>query len=119
MSEFFDYDPLTGVTQFIDHDPENPYKMSIHTVQDIEPVLEQAKMSRNNQLRDNGIKESWWHYASIPLAVCMQLRKKGLEIFDPKVDAKRVNQEINTHYPALKMTDKQHDGTVKQFYIPK
>lgn len=110
---------MTGITQYLEHDELNPYDVKIHSVQDIEPFLKYAEISRNQGLRDNGIKESWWHYATIPLAICMQLRKKGLDPFDPKVDAKRINEEINTNYPQLKMTTKKHDGTVKQFFLPK
>lgn len=113
MKEFFDYDPLTGATEYFDFDPETG-TATIETVQDVESALEQCRESRNNGLRDHGIKESWFHYADIPLVYLLKLRKIGVSWDDPK----EMNRAINTYFPELKMTNKNDGGKVGQTFLP-
>ena len=54
-----------------------------------------------------GVKESWVHYASIPPVVEMELKKKGIDIYN-KHQTKELLKEINTNYPWLKTTTKKH-----------
>lgn len=103
--EFFDYDPLTGATYWFDYDADTG-KATIETTQDVQGALDYAKFSRDNGLRDGGIKENWFHYAEIPLVFLLKLRKMGIA-WD---DAKSINQAINTYWPFLKMTNKR-EGT--------
>lgn len=115
MSEFFNYDALTGITEYIEHDPFDPGKITITQVQDIEPALEMAKMSRDNSLRDPGIKENWFHYAIIPALYQVKLRKLGLDL-SKSDDVDRAIKHINTHWPKLKMTTKNEGGKKKAIY---
>lgn len=115
MAEFFNYDPLTGVTEYIEHDPFDPGKISIHSVQDLKPFLEHANQSRINGATDGGIKESWWLYAKIPAVYQIKLRQLGMKMSNPD-DHKRIEAHINTHWPHLKMTEKKHGGKVKQYH---
>lgn len=101
MADFFEYDPVNGVTSYFDYDAET-CKSIIHHVQDIEPALERAKMSRDNALRDHGIRENWFHYADIPMVFVMRLRKMGIKLEDTKA----VLEAINTYWPFLKYTNK-------------
>jgi hypothetical protein len=110
MPEFFSYDPETGVTELFDYDNG---KATIHTVQDIEPALERAKLSRDNNLRDHGIKENWFHYADIPLVFVMRLRKMGIEL----TDTKAVLEAINTYWPFLKYTNKNEGKKVATHFV--
>ena len=105
MADYFDYDPLTGVRTDFDYDHDTGKASLIHT-QDIEPALERIKMSRDNNLRDNGIKESWFHYAEIPLVYLLKMRKMGIQWDDPK----EINKAVNTYWPELKMTTKKEGG---------
>lgn len=64
----------------------------IEEVQDVQPFLE-----RNNRLRNDddykrkGIKEDWYHVASIPNAVIMKwLREEGIDFYN------------EDHWPAIK-----------------
>lgn len=111
--EFFDYDPLTGATEYFDFDDTNG-RATIETVQDVEPLLERALMSRNNGLRDGGIKENWFHYAEIPLVYLLKLRKMGISWDDPK----EINRAINTYFPELKMTTKKEGGKIGTTFLP-
>lgn len=108
MSILFDYDELTGVTQYYDYDPVNDeHRMT--SVQDLDGFMEMLKQKRNNpEAWANGVKQEWAHYASIPPVIEMELRKKGIDIFNPH-QTKELIKEINTNYPFLKATTAKHE----------
>ena len=107
MAILFDKDPLTGITQYYDYDPVKDEHL-IHSVQDPALLLEQLKQARNNpDVWAKGMKESWVHYASIPPIIEMQLKAKGIDIYN-KDQTKELLKEINTNYPWLKTTTKHH-----------
>jgi len=108
MSEFFDYDPLTGVKSFFDYD-ELSGVATIREEQNIQPFVDYATKVRNSGLTDKGIKEDWWKYCIIPTVVQLELLNKGINILDPDPDVlKRAFKEINENYPHLKLTEKHH-----------
>jgi hypothetical protein len=109
--ELLEYDPLTGTRYDFDYD-EATGKVSIDTTQDIERALETIKMSRDNALRDHGIKESWFHYAEIPLVYLLKMRKMGISWDDPK----EINKAVNTYWPELKMTAKKEGGKMGKLF---
>ena len=118
MADFFDFDPLTGIAHYTDYD-EATGNMHVHTVQDIEPVLEYNKRLKNDtdQNLRIGVRKGWWLYAKIPAVVQLKLRAKGIDISDPTC-TKRLMQEINEHYPACKVTDGNHAGIAPKIYLP-
>ncbi len=111
--EFFDYDPLTGVRTEFDYDADTG-KVELSHSQDVEAALEVMKVSRDNGLRDNGIKENWFHYAEIPLVYLLKLRKMGIQWDDPK----EINRAVNTYFPELKMTQKKEGGKIGKTFLP-
>ena len=83
-------------------------KLQVHYRQDVEPLLEYTKRSRNDGLTDHGIKNDLWHYAQIPPVVILEMRfKHGLDVFN-RDHLKKVFALINSEYPHLKMTNKTH-----------
>ena len=106
MAEFFDYDPLTGVTHLTEQVGDETI---VHTVQDLTPLIERNKKIANEGIKDAGIKESWWHYCDIPPVVELALKKKGIDIHNPD-HGKAMFKEINANYPYLKLTHKKHVG---------
>jgi len=77
-------------------------------VQDFAPLVEKLKQAQNNpDAWAKGVKESWVHYASIPPVIEMQLKQKGIDIYN-KDQTKELLKEINTNYPWLKTTTKKH-----------
>lgn len=107
MSILFDYDATTGITQYYDYDPvKDEHRMT--SVQDLDAFMEALKQKRNNpEAWAKGVKEEWAHYASIPPVIEMELRKKGIDIFNPH-QTKEMIKEINTNYPFLKATTAKH-----------
>lgn len=117
MAELLDFDPVTGIAHYFDHD-ETTNLSSITYVQDVEPLLEYTKALANDSLTDKGIKKGWWLYAKIPPIVMVKLRAKGIKLSDPSA-TKRILQEINENYPYLKVTQKTEGSKLKQLYVPK
>jgi len=78
----------------------------IHTKQDISPVVDWAKKQRQSGKNDQ--VGEFNHYASIPAHVELELRAKGINIYD-KNCTKDLLREINTNYPWLKTTNLHHE----------
>lgn len=115
MADFLDYDPVTGIRHDLEYD-EMTGEARITYTQDVEHVLEYTKRLANDGLTDGGIKKGWWLYAKIPPIVQIQMRAKGIDIMDPNA-TNRIIQEINTHYPMLKTTQKNEGTKEKQIYV--
>lgn len=111
MAEFFDYDPDRGITTYFDHD-ELTDKTTIHRVQDVSDILDATRRARIDGKKDVKVKSGeahFAHYAVIPAMVELELRKKGINIYDPS-QTKEILKEINQNYPYLKVTEKHHAG---------
>lgn len=109
MSLFLDYDPLTGVKQEIDA-TYGDNRMQIHYKQDVEPVLELAKIERINGLNDTLEKRKAdvpRLFARIPPTVILKLRHEyGLNIFsNDRSERTRAFQTIEREFPHLKTTE--------------
>ncbi len=90
---------------------ESSGDIQVTTEQDLTGFLERMKAKRQytNEIWAKGVKESWLHYCSIPTVVIMELKSKGIDVFNPD-DEKRMLQEINRNYPYLKTVDhKKHE----------
>lgn len=92
MKRLLDYDPLTGITQYHHYDPITK-TTTIETIQDVEPFLEMNKSMQNDiEYSRQGMKNEFWHAATIPVLVQYQWLKEGIDLFDkedwPKVRAK-------------------------------
>lgn len=79
--------------------------MSITSVQDVSGILDVLKKKKNDpEAWKKGVNKSFAHYATIPPIVELELRKKGINIYD-KNCTKRLIQEIEQNYPDLKVTE--------------
>lgn len=90
---YFGMDELTGNIQ-------------ITTEQNLTGFLERMKKMRvdSSERWNHGVKEDWLHYASIPAVVIMELKNKGIDVFNPE-DEKKLLAELNSNYPYLKTVD--------------
>lgn len=108
MAEFFDWNPARGTWYEVEDDPQTG-DLIIHTKQDIQPNLDWAKKQRNSGVNDLGGKRDGndlKHYAHIPPHVELELRQKGLNIWD-KDNTKRLIREIERNYPHCKVTNRK------------
>lgn len=110
MKRILDHDAVTGVTTWFEHDPVAD-EVTIFSEQkdaDIKKFLDRAQRKRNNDdATRRGIKNGFWHYATLPPTAIMELRNKGIDIFNPS-HTKALLKEINGNYPATKVTSKWH-----------
>ena len=103
--EFFDYDPLTGITEKLAIEDG---KIHIRYEQDVEPILDYAKAIQNEGLSDAAWKKRGAAlYAVIPPIVQGQMLKKGINFLDQN-HIGAVLREIDTNYAHLKATSKKH-----------
>jgi hypothetical protein len=102
-----DHNPLTGETVYFDYSDD---RLSISHEHDVSGILEDTLTMRNDEdYSRKGIKNDQWHYARIPNGVMMEMKAKhGVDMFGGKIDWPAVFRCINTHYPYLKTTTKQH-----------
>jgi hypothetical protein len=103
--EFFDFDPLTGVAEYVDWHADGGFDFTYE--QDVTPFVDFAKANANQGLTEHNFKGEGWLYAIIPNVVQMQMLKKGINIMDPNHTKKMVD-EINSEYPWLKTTHRHH-----------
>lgn len=104
MSEFFDYSPHNGM-RYDTEDGDKDGDIVIHSSQDVQPVLDQMQAKR---LSGENKKLKLRHYCTIPTWVEVELRKKGIDIYN-KHQTKELLKEINTNYPKLKATRMHHE----------
>lgn len=107
--EFFDYDPLTGLEERYE---EQGDKIMIHTYQDVGGIVDHCKSLANEGLPDEAWrKQGVSVYAKVPLVVIGQMMRKGIKFFDPN-HIGAVVREVNTNYPWLKTSNKNHEVRV-------
>lgn len=104
MAEFFDYNPHNGMVYHTEEGEGDD--LILRSEQDVDPILDALKEKRNKD-DGSGIKRGYWHYCSIPTMVELELRQKGINIYN-KHQTKEVLKEINTNYPHLKATRRHH-----------
>lgn len=103
MSKFYDYNASRGT--WYEEDVDADGTVTIHTKQDVAPVLDFAKEQRNSGANDK--VGDFARYAIIPAHVEVALRQKGLNIYD-KNNTGRLVKEIERNYPYLKCTNLKH-----------
>lgn len=75
-ARLIDVDPLSHTATYHDYD-HSTGKTQIIEVQDIEPYLERNKALANDpEYKRKGIKDCWYHFASIPNSVLMEIMQK-------------------------------------------
>ena len=79
----------------------------IEQVQDVEPILEYTKALANDRsYKQKGIKHDWYHFATVPNVVIMELKQKyHLDIFN-KDDLKKIESVLQRDYKKLLTVDK-------------
>ena len=102
-------DPATGLQTWHDYDPQTD-EMTIGYAADSTPLIELNKaMQKDDEFSKKGIKDEFWMYASIPVAVQVDwLINKGVDILN-KDHAKKMFSLLNDpEYAYLKTTSGFH-----------
>lgn len=107
MPLLFDSNPETGVTTYFDYDPVKD-QVFLTSHQDVTGFLDRMNKLRNDEdYSKQGIKEDWWHFASVPVIVEMELMKRGLYLHD-KDAMPKILKVLQSEYPYLLATTKRH-----------
>lgn len=106
MAEFLHYNKDRGTWYEADFHEDGSFTFT--TKQDIEPVIDYATKIRNSGANDKKLGD-WYlqRYAIIPAHVEVELRAKGINIYNPS-QTKELLREINTNYPYLKTSNRKH-----------
>lgn len=106
--DLIDYDPLTGVSCFIEYLEGTKFRIVHECEQEsIQPILDRnARMRNDTQYKKDGIKKSWMHAAEIPPFVQIKwLTEEGIDVLDPN-HWDRVKAKLNSpDYAYLKVID--------------
>ena len=109
MASFLEYNPQTGVQQWVDVDHNN--RLQVHYEQDVEPLIDLASHERNGNYSDTAWRKTGLAlYARIPPVTVLELKHKyGVDLLSGKKDhMARALRIIDQDYPKLKCTEKQH-----------
>lgn len=119
MADFFEIDPITGIRTDTDYNDETGELTLIRSA-DVEPVIDfSRKLANEVGLNKPDIQQGWWLYAKLPPIVILQMRAKGIDVFDQN-DQARMFQEINQNYPWLKTTTGREGKTASTtYFMPK
>ena len=104
-----DYDPFSRITRTFDYD-ESTDTAYVHSTQDVSLILDANKVLANDtEVTKRGIKNEWWHYATIPNIVIEKwLNEHGVDVYK-KEHEKAVFRLLNQpEYKYLKTTAKMH-----------
>lgn len=93
MKRLLTHNPLTGVSQYFHYD-EPTNEIILQTVQENDTYVEANKQEFNDGADRVGRKEEFVKVASIPLALYMDLRKKGI-LRDPVAMKRWLNDPDN------------------------
>lgn len=100
------YDPATKIAEYHHYD-HSTKQTTIETVQDVEGVLKRAKaLANNSDYKRKGIKEDWYHFATVPNAVIMELLTKYHLDVNRKDDLPKIEQVLKRDYKALLTVDR-------------
>jgi hypothetical protein len=114
MKRLLDYDPLRGVSCYMDVDHATN-KLTLTHEQDVSAILEQNRREAADEgFTSRGIKHDWWKYASVPAIVEIEwLNKFGVDLANPG-HKRKVFQLLNhPDYKYLKTTSKYHTINVE------
>ena len=107
--EFFDHDPLTGLTEYVDFSADGK-TFSIRTEQDVQPVMDYAKHMANTGGAEHNFRGEGWQYAVLPMIAILDMRKRGFDALGNhgRDGTKQLLKEINTNYSVFKTTHRHH-----------
>ena len=105
LMEYLHTDPNSGLSYYTSEEPVSG-KTIVRTQQDCQAVIDHAAVQRAEGMRDKGIDGHMKKYCDLPMAIILELKKKGINMLRPSNgDWKRFFQEIETNYPLLKTTE--------------
>lgn len=99
-------DPLTGIRTFHHYDHATG-KTHIEESQDCSKILKYTQtLANDSSYKRRGIKSDWYHFATLPMAVVLELKDKyHLDVFNDD-DLAKIEKVIARDYKRLLTVDK-------------
>ena len=106
MKRLLDYDPLTRTQTFHEYDHSSG-KTVIETVQDVRGILDHNKRLANDAAyKARGIKQDYYHFATVPNCVLMELLLKHNLDWQKTEDLPAIEKILQRDYKKLLTVDK-------------
>jgi hypothetical protein len=102
-----EYDPLTGIKTFHEYDHASQ-KTYISHEQDCQKILDYNRtLANDDRYKRQGIKDDWYHFATVPLTVVMEWKTKyNLDVFKND-DLPRIEKLLkSSEYSKLRTVNK-------------
>ena len=101
MKKLINHDAFTGVNTYHEYDHSSG-KTFITESQDVEQVLNYTKtLANDSSYKSKGIKNDWYHFATVPNTVIMEIKNKhGLDVFK-KDDLPKIERLLQSEYRKL------------------
>lgn len=96
-----DRDPLTGIATYHHYDPGTDVT-HIEEVQDVQGILEHTKrLANDGDYKRKGIKEDWYHFATVPNTVLMEILTKHRLDWRRSEDLPKIERLLQSEYKKL------------------
>lgn len=106
MKRLLDYDPLTRTQTFHEYDHSSG-KTVIETVQDVRGILDHNKrLANDSSYKARGIKQDYYHFATVPNGVLMELIEKYHLDWQRADDLPAIEKILQRDYKKLLTVDK-------------
>lgn len=101
-----EYDPLTKTTTWFESDGSGK-NVRICQQQDVEEVLKYTKrLANDSSYKRKGIKEDWYHFATVPTTILHEILNKHHLRWDRKEDLPKIERILQRDYKKLLTVDK-------------
>lgn len=95
-----DYDPLTKTTTWFEGDGKDGFK--ICQEQDVQAILDRnQRLANDSEYKRRGIKEDWYHYATVPNTVLHEILMKYNLDWNNKDDLPKIEKVLQQDYKKL------------------
>lgn len=106
IKRLLDYDPLTLTTTYHHYDPMTDMT-HIQEVQDVGPYLEKCRrLANDTSYKRKGIKEDWYHFATVPNSILLELKTKHHLDYTKADDLPKIEKLLQREYKKLLTVDR-------------
>ena len=100
-----EYDPLTKTSTWFEGSHNGGFVIA--QTQDVEAILEKTKrLANDSSYKQKGIKDDWYHFASIPTTVLHEILTKHNLDWANKDDLPKIEKIIQRDYKKFLTVDK-------------
>ncbi len=100
-----EYDPMTGISTWFEGYGNDGFKVA--QTQDVKKILDRNKrLANDGSYKRQGIKEDWYHFATVPVTVLHEILMKYNLDWANKDDLPKIEKILQRDYKKLLTVDK-------------